>query len=211
MSAPASSDHVYLVGCGVEDGRDASDEILGHKAGNLIRMAKAGLPVPPGFVLSTSLCREYFERGRRLPDGFAELLAHSTRQVEAATGLNFGGARRPLLVSVRSGGAVSMPGMMDTILNVGLGERSLPALIRMTGNPRQAWDSYRRLIQAYAEVVHGVQADIFERPLADCLWREAVPTTGELDVAALKGLAQEFRSQFESHAGRPFPRSRRPS
>ena len=122
-------------------------------------MAEAGLPVPPGFVLPTTLCREYYRRGRRLPEGRPELLAQSIRQVEKATGLTFGGDRRPLLVAVRSGAAVSMPGMMDTILNVGLCDRTLPALIRMTGNPRHAWDSYRRLIQAYAEVVHGLPAD----------------------------------------------------
>jgi pyruvate,orthophosphate dikinase len=182
-----------------------SPEVVGHKAANLIRMAEARLPVPPGFVLATTLCRAYFDQGRRLPTDFPELLARSIRELEEATGLTFGGARRPLLVSVRSGAAVSMPGMMDTILNVGLGERTLPAMIRMTGNPRHAWDSYRRLVQAYAEVVHGLPVDPFERSLAVSLQREAVPAAGELDVAALKELTQEFLGHFASQVGQPFP------
>jgi pyruvate,orthophosphate dikinase len=168
-------------------------------------MAEAGLPVPPGFVLGTALCRDYFDRGRRLPEDFTELIAQSIREEEKATGLTFGGARRPLLVAVRSGAAVSMPGMMDTILNIGLGDRTLPALIRMTGNPRHAWDSYRRLVQAYGEVVHGLPAAPFERSLAEAMEREAIPAAGELDVAALKGLAQKFLAHFESQVGKPFP------
>src|SRR5262249_14614144 len=147
MLEPGSRNCVYLLGCGAAGRRGASAEVVGHKAANLIRMAETGLPVPPGLVLATTLCREYFDRERRLPDGFPELLAQGTGEVERARGLPFGGVRRPLLVSVRSGAAVSMPGMMDTVLNVGLGDRTLPALIRMTGNPRHAWDSYRRLVQ----------------------------------------------------------------
>jgi pyruvate,orthophosphate dikinase len=205
MPEPERWNNVYLLGCGAAEQRSASAEILGHKAANLIRMAEAGLPVPPGFVLATPLCREYFDRGHRLPDGFTDLRAQRDRDVEKATGLTFGGERRPLLVSVRSGAAVSMPGMMDTILNIGLSDRTLLALIRTTGNPRHAWDSYRRLIQTYAEVVHQVPADPFERSVIASLEREAVPSVVELNVAALKGLTQEFLGKFESQAGQPFP------
>jgi pyruvate,orthophosphate dikinase len=205
MLQPQSSNRVYLLGCRTVDHRGVSVEAVGHKAANLIRMAETGLPVPSGFVLATAMCREYFERGRRLPDGLNEVLAQSIGEVEKATGLTFGGVRRPLLVAVRSGAALSMPGMMDTILNVGLGDRTLPALIRMTGNPRHAWDSYRRLVQAYSEVVQGLPTDLFERSLAASLDREAVPTVKELDVAALKDLTQEFLGHFESQVGQPFP------
>jgi pyruvate,orthophosphate dikinase len=163
MPESGNWNNVYLMGCGGAARRGVSAEVLGHKAANLTRMAKAGLPVPPGFVLPTNLCREYYDRGRRLPEGFCEFVAQRIRELENATGLTFGGSRRPLLVSVRSGAAASMPGMMDTILNIGLCDRTLPALIRMTGNPRHAWDSYRRLVQAYAEVVHGLSAVPFER------------------------------------------------
>jgi pyruvate,orthophosphate dikinase len=195
---------IHVLGC---DGppRSASAEVVGGKAANLIRMAEAGLPVPPAFVLPTAQCRAYLQQGRRLPADFAGCLAPAIKQIEKATGLTFGGQRRPLLVSVRSGAAVSMPGMMATILNVGLCERTLPALIRMTGNPRHAWDSYRRLVQAYAEVVHDLPGDPFERRLAAHLQREAVPAADELDTAALKELTREYLELFESQAGRPFP------
>jgi pyruvate,orthophosphate dikinase len=204
MSSASTGDDVYVLRCGGLP-RLAGADIVGSKAANLSRMAEAGLPVPPAFVLPTAQCRAYWQQGQRLPADFAGRLAPAIAQIEKATGLTFGGVRRPLLVSVRSGAAVSMPGMMATILNVGLCERTLPALVRMTGNPRHAWDSYRRLVQAYAEVVHDVPADPFERRLAEHLQREEVPTTDELDAAALKEITREFLELFESLAGRPFP------
>jgi pyruvate,orthophosphate dikinase len=178
---------------------------VGNKAANLILMAEAGLPVPPGFVLPTSLCRLYWQAGQRLPQCATELLHQGIRDVERVTGLNFGGNRRPLLVAVRSGAPVSMPGMLDTLLNIGLGERTLPALIRMTGNPHHAWDSYRRLIRTYAELVHGLSADTFERRLAEVLGTEGAAIVAELDVAGLKALARAFLDHFEAKTGVPFP------
>jgi pyruvate,orthophosphate dikinase len=204
MSSESDWDDVYVLGCGGPPCPDGPD-IVGTKAANLTRMAEAGLPVPPAFVLPTAQCRTYLQQGRRLPADFAGRLAPAITQIEKAAGLTFGGRRRPLLVSVRSGAAVSMPGMMATILNVGLCESTLPALIRMTGNPRHAWDSYRRLIQAYAEVVHDLPADPFERRLAERLQQEEVPAAGELDAAALKEVTREFLELFESQAGCPFP------
>ena len=127
-------------------GRDAiPPELVGVKANGLIRMAQAGLPVPPGFVLSTRLCRRYRREGRQALAGAAALARREISALEVQTGRSFGGARRPLLVSVRSGAAVSMPGMLDTILNVGLNEASIRGLIRLTGDPRFAWDCFRRL------------------------------------------------------------------
>ncbi|MGE5194114.1 MAG: pyruvate, phosphate dikinase [Deltaproteobacteria bacterium] len=196
---------LYHLGCGFADSRGATADIVGSKAANLFRLAAAGLPVPPGFVLPTGACREYLHAGRKLPDGFAERLKRHLQPVESVTGFTFGGDRRPLLVSVRSGAAVSMPGMMDTILNVGLCERTLPALLRMTGNPHHAWDSYRRLVQAYAEVVEGLSSQPFEKALTDYLQREGVPSPRELDVTALKDLTAEFLAKFEAAARKPFP------
>jgi pyruvate,orthophosphate dikinase len=196
---------VYFLACGAADLRAATAEEVGNKAANLIRMAKAGLPVPAGFVLPTGMCREYFAEARRLPEGFAELLAQSIKVVEKATALTFAGDRRPLLVSVRSGAAASMPGMMDTILNVGLCDRTLPALIRMTGNPRHAWDSYRRLVQAYAEIARGLAREPFDRLLAEALKRQGILTADELDVAALRELTLEFLRHFQAQTGEPFP------
>jgi pyruvate,orthophosphate dikinase len=195
---------LYFIGCGAADAC-ADAEVVGGKASGLTRMAQAGLPVPPAFVLPTALCRTYYGNGRQLPAGFRDLLTRGIRQLERATRLTFGGERRPLLVSVRSGAAVSMPGMMDTVLNVGLTEHTLAVLLRLTGNPRHAWDSYRRLVQAYAEVVHGVPGEAFEPLLADALRREAVPTAAELDVAALKELTAGYLDLLEARAGVAFP------
>ena len=172
MSEPGVPESLYLFGCGVSGPRGATAEVVGNKAVSLIRMAAAGLPIPPGFVLPTTLGLRYLQGGCRLPEDAGELLCEGIKQVEKATGLSFGGDRRPLLVSVRSGAPVSMPGMLDTILNVGLCERTLPALIRMTGNPHHAWDSYRRLVQSFAEVVCDLPPEPFQQVLAEHLRRE---------------------------------------
>jgi pyruvate,orthophosphate dikinase len=205
MDSQSLSEHVYFLRGGTAPVRQATAELVGNKAANLFRMAQAGLPVPPAFVFSTDLCRQFFQQGRQLPDGFDDLLSQAVRQLEKTTGLTFGGERRPMLVSVRSGAAVSMPGMMDSILNIGLSERTLAALIRMTGNPRLAWDSYRRLIQAYAEVVHGLSGDPFEQFLQERMRAESVPEAAELDVATLQALVGEYLASFEEQAHQPFP------
>lgn len=204
MSELGVPESLYLFGCGVSGPRGATAEVVGNKAVSLIRMAAAGLPIPPGFVLPTTLGLRCLQGGCRLPEDAGELLCEGIKQVEKVTGLSFGGDRRPLLVSVRSGAPVSMPGMLNTILNVGLCERTLPALIRMTGNPRHAWDSYRRLVQSFAEVVCDLPPEPFQQVLAEHLRRAAVPTAAELDVAALKRLTGEFLATYESLRGEPF-------
>jgi len=205
MPQPEETDPLYRFGCGTLEPRGAHAEVVGLKALNLIRVAEAGLPVPPGFVLPTSLCRLYHDSGRRLPPELPALLTRGIRELETATGLSFGGNRRPLLLAVRSGAPVSMPGMMDTLLNVGLCERTLPALIRMTGNPHHAWDSYRRLVQTYAEVVNGLPADPFERLIEERLAGESVASAAELDVVALKELTRSFLEEYRSLKGESFP------
>jgi pyruvate,orthophosphate dikinase len=198
-------DDLYLFGCATPGPSAAPPEAVGNKAANLIRMAAAGLPVPPGFVLPTSLCRAYFDNGGRLPQGTVELLQRGVRELERATRQKFGGARCPLLVSVRSGAPVSMPGMLDTILNAGLCDHTLPALVRHTGNPRHAWDSYRRLVQSYAEVVRGAPSAPFDHILDEHLRTEEVPELVELDVAALKGATAAFLGHYTRATGAPFP------
>lgn len=205
MVSRSLAEHLYFLGCATAPTRQATAEVVGNKAANLLRMAQASLPVPPAFVFSTDLCPQFCQQGRQPPEGFSNLLSQAVRQLEKETGLTFGGERRPLLVAVRSGAAVSMPGMMDSILNIGLSDRTLPALIRMTGNPRLAWDSYRRLIQAYAEVVHGLSGDQFEQLLQEHMRRESVPAVSELDVAALQALVREYLACFEQQARQPFP------
>jgi pyruvate,orthophosphate dikinase len=205
MSGENHATELHLFACKAASPDGVTVEVVGGKAAGLIRMAAAGLPVPPGFVLPTTLCQAYFQAGRRLPPNLPELLRHGIREVEMATGLSFGGDRAPLLVAVRSGAATSMPGMLDTILDVGLCDRTLPALVRMTGNPRHAWDSYRRLIQAYAEIVQGMPAASFDRIVEEHMARAAVPSSSELDVAALKDITREFLDRYQAEKGEPFP------
>lgn len=177
---------------------------VGNKAWNLMRMASASIPVPPGIVLPTSWCREY--RAGRLPEtSLTELLASPLAALETATGLGFGCSRRPLLVSVRSGAAVSMPGMLETVLDIGLNSRTADGLIRMTGNPRLAWDSYRRLVQSYAEVVLEQPLAPFDELIAQALSQAEVETEHELDFRSLRELTHKMTEKSRELTGILFP------
>src|SRR5438270_1200252 len=140
-------------------------ELLGGKGIGLAEMTQLGVPVPAGFTVTTDACREYMQNGKTLPDGLETEIQNHLRTLEEKTGKRFGDPENPLLVSVRSGAAVSMPGMMDTILNLGLNDESVQGLAAGTGNPRFAYDSYRRLIQMYGEVVEGIDSDRFEETI----------------------------------------------
>ena len=183
--------------------RDVSIEQVGNKAYNLMSMSESGLPVPPAFVLTTDLCRSYHDHGRRLPPEVDELLGGGVAILEQATNRRFGGSRRPLLLSIRSGAPVSMPGMLDTILNIGLDDVTLPGLLRVTGDPTFVWDSYRRFIQAYAEIVDGCRSAPFSAVIDEALTREGVPAVDELDVAAV--------ANRRGSPPRPVPLAQRPS
>jgi len=188
---------LYFVLQGVAPAKGGAAEV-GNKAWNLMLMAQAGLPVPPAFVLPTSWC------GRERP-ALAETLATGIARLEAATGLSFGAQRRPLLVSVRSGAAVSMPGMMETVLDVGLNAQTVEALIRLTGNPRLAWDSYRRLVQCYAEVVANLPTAPFDALVAAALTRADAESERELDHRDLKALTLAMLDCYKTLNGAPFP------
>ncbi len=175
-------------------------ETVGNKAWNLMRLAQAGLPVPPGFVLPTAWCRASGDPGELRP-----ALAAGIARLEQATGLEFGSARRPLLVAVRSGAAVSMPGMLETVLDIGLNARAIEGLIRLTGNPRLAWDCDRRLVQGYAEVVAGLPAEPFEALLRAAVAGEGVESEHDLDHRALCLLSVAMREHYEALAGEAFP------
>ncbi len=183
---------------------DVSVEQVGNKAYNLMLMSESGLPVPPAFVLTTDVCRSYDDNGRRLPSEVEGMVRRGVAILEQATNRNFGGRRRPLLVSVRSGAAVSMPGMLDTILNIGLNDATLPGLLRTTGDPTFVWDSYRRFIQTYAEVVDGCPSEPFGAVIADAQAREGVPAVDELEVAALRIVVDQLQDAYHSLTGRPF-------
>ena len=198
---------VYLIGAGAALAAGAAPEEMGFKAYNLARMAAIGMPVPAAFVLSTAFCRRYYATKGALPEGFRDLLRANLRELERLSGLSFGGERRPLLVSVRSGAAVSMPGMLDTVLNVGLNDASVAGLVRMTGNPRLAWDSYRRLIQSFAEVVHGAKAEPFELALRRHLKATGLDNARELDFMSLRELAADSLEIYRELTGASFPQS----
>ncbi|MGA7179870.1 MAG: PEP/pyruvate-binding domain-containing protein [Thiobacillaceae bacterium] len=187
-------------------GRDGLPEagLVGFKAHNLMRMAAMGLPVPQGFVLATNWCSAV-QRGNGVRPPLLGALQSGVRNLERATGLGFGSARRPLLVSVRSGAPVSMPGMMETVLNVGLNEVSLTGLLRLTGEHRLVWDSYRRLIQAFAEIVAGVPAAPFEAALDATLRRTGADIARQLDFRALRDLARAYLELYRDHTGHDFP------
>lgn len=196
--------YVYFFGEGRAEGLQLGKATLGGKGANLSEMAQLGIPVPPGIIITTEACRSYSAAGRS-PEGlFAETL-NALKEVERAAGKQFGSSENPLLVSVRSGAPVSMPGMMDTILNLGLNRDTLAALIRATGNPRFVWDSYRRFIQMFSNVVLDVDHDEFEEILDAHKHRAGVRLDTELDAAALEAVTADYLKRVEQKIGRPFP------
>jgi len=187
-------------------GRDGVPDAqrAGFKAHNLIRMSAMGLPVPQGFVLDTDWCSAV-NQGLHSKSRLKDALMAGIRDLERSSGLGFGSTRRPLLVSVRSGAPVSMPGMMETVLNVGLNEISLAGLLRLTGDHRLAWDSYRRLIQAFAEIVAGVPAKPFEAELDTALRRTGAEVARQLDFRAMRDLANRYLGIYREQTGEEFP------
>jgi pyruvate,orthophosphate dikinase len=175
---------------------------VGNKAWNLMRMVQAGLPVPPAFVLPTRWCQPVEPAN---DTALKQTLCEGVLRLESATGQSFGAKRMPLLVSVRSGAAVSMPGMMETVLNIGLNSVTVEALIRLTGNPRLAWDSYRRLVQSYAEVVAGLSVMPFDALVAAALKQEEAEDESELDHRSLRTLTGAMLECYRTLAGSPFP------
>jgi pyruvate, orthophosphate dikinase len=188
---------------------DGGRELLGGKGVGLAEMTQLGVPVPAGFTITTEACRAYTTNGRRLPDGLEEEVAEHLKGLESKCGKRFGDPTNPLLVSVRSGAAVSMPGMMDTILNLGLNDEAVEGLARCTGNRRFAYDSYRRLIQMYGEVVDGVDGHRFEQALSDLKQQRGVRHDVDLTADDLAGLVETFKDIYEHETGRGFPQDAR--
>ncbi len=183
--------------------------LLGGKGVGLAEMTQLGVPVPAGFTITTEACRAYMRAGGRLPDGLEEEVEEHLRRLEEKAGKRFGDPRHPLLVSVRSGAAISMPGMMDTILNVGLNDEAVQGLARATGNPRFAYDSYRRLIQMYGETVDGIDPHRFEQELQRLKEKRGVSQDVDLTADDLAELVGAFKAIYERETGRPFPRDPR--
>ncbi|HEX2093030.1 MAG TPA: pyruvate, phosphate dikinase [Longimicrobiaceae bacterium] len=196
--------YVYFFGAGQAEGGKEMKDLLGGKGANLAEMTRIGVPVPPGFTVTTEVCRHYLRHGR-VPEGLQEEVAENLRRLEAATGKRFGGPGEPLLVSVRSGAAVSMPGMMDTILNLGLNGHTVEALAEASRDHRFAWDSYRRFVQMYGDVVLGVRNERFEALLEARKHRRGVKEDTELGADDLRELTAEFRALVSESTGTAFP------
>ena len=192
-----------LIGTG--PAQEVTREEFGNKAANLALMAYLGIPVPPGFCLGVSVCEDFHRDKGRLPVDVPVILGKGIQLLEKATGLKYGGRRRPLLVSVRSGAPVSMPGLMDTILNVGLNRETVQGLIFMSGNPRFAWDSYRRLVRSFGETVFAHDPRPYRALLKKAMDDEGVPDEVELDSLALRRLATDYERHFQDLEGRRFP------
>ena len=201
---PQLERHVYFFGPGRADGSAAMRDVLGGKGAGLAEMANLGLPVPPGFTISARLCIEYVESST-FPPGLREEVGRHLKQLEHATGKRFGDPRAPLLVSVRSGAAVSMPGMMETILNLGLNDDTVRGLIQGSGNARFAYDSYRRFVQMYGDVVFDLGKEPFEAELEAAKRRRKVQRDIDLPADDLKALVRTFKDIVLAKRGRPFP------
>jgi pyruvate,orthophosphate dikinase len=200
----ASAKSVYFFGAGAAEGTRDLKAVLGGKGANLAEMTNLGVPVPPGFTIACALCVDYL-RTRQVPETLRREVQAALQRLEGAAGKRFGAADDPLLVSVRSGAPVSMPGMMETILNLGLNDRTVEGLARASGNARFAYDSYRRFIQMYADVVLGVPFARFEHLLAAKRMTTGAKTDAELDEGALRTLVEEYKGLVRAESGDAFP------
>jgi pyruvate, orthophosphate dikinase len=192
---------VYLF----QEGRGDMRDLLGGKGAGLAEMTNAGMPVPPGFTITTEACNEYYAEGQKFPAGMWDQVFEALRKVESDTGKKFGSTENPLLVSVRSGAKFSMPGMMDTILNLGLNDNTARALTKLTNNERFAYDSYRRFIQMFGKVVMNVNSDLFEHKLDEIKASRGAKLDTDLDAAALREAEVSFKAIVKQETGQDFP------
>ncbi|MBP1708946.1 MAG: pyruvate, phosphate dikinase, partial [Deltaproteobacteria bacterium] len=198
----SSTKYVY----NFEEGDGKNKKLLGGKGANLCEMTRIGLPVPPGFVISTETCLSYLAQKKEgLQPDLMNQVRESMAYLEKKTGRGFGSAEQPLLVSVRSGAAMSMPGMMDTILNLGLNSKTLPALIKMTQNERFGYDAYRRFIQLFGSVALGMPDEDFDQIFNRIKEKTSAKDDTQLDAAALKGASEAFLDLVNRKRGKPFP------
>ncbi len=195
---------VYFFGNGRADGTREMKSVLGGKGANLAEMTNLGVPVPPGFTIACSACNDYLSSGG-VPDALREEVGQHIAYLEQATGRKLGDPANPLLVSVRSGAAVSMPGMMETVLNLGLNDETIKGLSTQSGNPRFAWDAYRRFLQMYGDVVLNVPASRFEALLTSKRLLARVENDSELTESALHSLASEYKALVRNTTGAEFP------
>lgn len=196
---------VYIFANGKADGRGDMKDLLGGKGAGLAEMTNAGLPVPPGFTITTEACNAYYGAGEKFPESLWGQVLESMRSVERSTGKRFGDPSNPLLVSVRSGAKFSMPGMMDTVLNLGLNDETLLGLARLTSNDRFAYDGYRRFIQMFGKIVLGIDGELFDQALEAVKRKARVKLDTDLTANDLKRVSKDFKKIVKDHTGKPFP------
>src|SRR3954462_7315112 len=201
----SSVKRVYYFGPGKTEGRAEMKDLLGGKGANLADMTTAGLPVPPGFPITTETCKEYNDAGQKLPRGLMDEVKDNLRKVEKASGKKFGDAGNPLLLACRSGARMSMPGMMDTVLNIGMNDEVVAGMAELTGNERFAYDSYRRLINMFGDTVMGVDHHHFETELSAVKSNRGVELDTDLDTEGLKEVVARYKQVYKDHVGSDFP------
>ena len=196
---------VYAFGGGSADGDASMKNLLGGKGANLAEMSSLGLPVPPGFTITTEACNHYYDNAQTYPPNLKEQVAEGLAKVEQITGKTFGDAANPLLVSVRSGARASMPGMMDTVLNLGLNDQTVEGLAKLSGDRRFAFDSYRRFIQMYSNVVLDLDHHMFEEILDDHKDRLDVHVDTGLSAEDWEAVVADYKRLVQDELDRPFP------
>ena len=209
IKSKPKSKYVYFFGNGKADGRGDMKDLLGGKGSGLAEMTNLGVPVPPGFTISTEVCTLFYKNKKRLPKEVVAEIDHYIKELENIHNKRLGDKKNPLLVSVRSGAKFSMPGMMDTILNLGLNDESTEGLANVTGNPRFAWDAYRRFIQMFSDVVLKVEKSEFENLLGRAKKKHGVKQDIDLDEDALKELVKKYKELLKKAAGATFPQDPR--
>ncbi|MBE6046979.1 MAG: pyruvate, phosphate dikinase, partial [Clostridium sp.] len=193
--------YVYLF----KEGNASMRNLLGGKGANLAEMTNLNIPVPTGFTVTTEACTKYYEDGRKISSEIMEQVNKCVKVLEDTTGKEFGSTTNPLLVSVRSGARVSMPGMMDTILNLGLNDEAVEAMAKLTNNPRFAYDSYRRFIQMFSDVVMGIEKRLFEDKIDEIKEKKGVKFDTELTYEDMKELVVQFKQIYKKEKGEDFP------
>lgn len=188
-----------------DEGDGADKKLLGGKGAGLCEMTKLKLPVPPGFVITTKVCKDYYTNNKRLPKTLLSEVKKNIKKIEKLTGKGWNSNVNPLLVSVRSGAALSMPGMMDTILNLGLNDKTVVGLANKSSNPRFAWDSYRRFIQLFGKVVFGIDDKLFDEILEDAKKQQSIQSDSELGEDSLKDIVSKYKKICKKHTGSDFP------
>src|SRR5580693_6238505 len=204
-TALARTQWVYAFGAGSADGGAQMKNLLGGKGANLAEMSSLGLPVPPGFTITTEACNHYYSQGGAYPAELRDQVSAALARVEAQVGKGFGDAANPLLVSVRSGARASMPGMMDTVLNLGLNDATVEGLAALAGDRRFAFDSYRRFIQMYSNVVLGLDHHMFEEILDDHKDALALSIDTQLTAEHWQAVIAEYKAEVLRELGEPFP------